>query len=625
MLGFGNLKEVCTFRFVFPQIVFMSLEIGIVLFVLLGAVILFATERVPVDVVAIVAMSVLVVTGVLTPQQGVSGFSNSATITVAFMFILSAALFKSGAVVNIGNRIAQLFKYNFWLGITATMVTVGVISAFINNTPVVAIFIPIMVGAAAQSKLSLAKMLMPLSFASMFGGVCTLIGTSTNILVSGVAAEQGLEPFSMFEMTRMGVVFFGVGLIYMLTIGIRLIPNRGGEDELMKKFGMGDYLTEIVLLSNAPSVGSSIKNSPLVKKLDIDILEVKRQGQTFIMPSEEMVLEEGDILKVRCNVEKIKALKEREGIALKSDTKFKTLGEIADSKKTSNRITFVEAVIAPNSPFEGKTVKELGFRQRFGATVLAIRHRGELMRDKVATTVLRPGDTLLIEVEKEQLRNLQQLELRGRNTFLIVSEVDLPEYRKDKMLTVVLTLVGVIALASFEILPIMMAAIVGSMFLVLTRCITMEEAYHAIDWKVIFLLAGAISLGVALDVSGAAALISGFLIHIVGGLGPVAIVSVLYLITSLMTESMSNNASAVLLAPIAIAASVEMGVDARPMLMAITFAASSSFMTPVGYQTNTMIYGVGGFRFSDFLRVGGPLNLIFWILATLLIPVFFPF
>ncbi len=602
----------------------MTLEIGIVLVVLLGAVVMFATERYPVDVVAIVAMSILVVTGVITPAQGVSGFSNSATITVAFMFILSTALFKSGAVVSIGNKIARLFKYNFWIGIFVTMITVGVISAFINNTPVVAIFIPILVGAAAQSKLSISKMLMPLSFASMMGGLCTLIGTSTNILVSGVAVENGLEPFSMFEMSKMGLVFFGVGLLYMMLIGIRLIPDRGVEDGLMKKFGMGDYLTEIVLLNNAPSVGKTIKESPLVNKLDIDILEVNKKGQTYIMPSGDMLLEEGDILKVRCNVEKIRTLKEREGIALKSDAKFKSLEELSDNK-TDERIVFVEAVIAPNSPFEGRSVKQIGFRQKYGATVLAIRHRGELMRDKVANTVLRAGDTLLIEVEKDHLPNLQQLELRGRNTFLIISEVDLPKYRNDKMITVVLTLFGVILLASFNILPIMMAAIIGSMFMVLTRCITMEEAYMAIDWKVIFLLAGAISLGVALEKSGAAALISYQLIGVVGSLGPFAVVSVLYLITTLLTGTMSNNASAVLLAPIAIAASSAMNVDARPFLMAIAFAASSSFMTPVGYQTNTMIYGVGSYKFADFLRVGAPLNLIFWIMATFLIPYFFPF
>ena len=602
----------------------MTFEIAIVLLILVVAVIMFATERFPVDVVAIIAMSALVITGVITPEQGVSGFSNSATITVAAMFILSTALFKSGAVVAIGNKMARLFSYNFWLGIFATMLVVGLISAFINNTPVVAIFIPILVGAAAKSKHSVGKMLMPLSFASMFGGVCTLIGTSTNILVSGIAADNGLAPFSMFEMTRMGLIFFSVGMVYMMTIGIRLIPDRRVDNALEDKFGMGEYLTEIVLLKTAPSVGKTIGQSPLVKQLEIDILEVTKNGQHFILPDKDMLLEEGDVLKVRCNVEKIKTLKERQGIVLKSDLKFRN--ETAPlSEEAVDKLIMVEAVIATNSIFEGKTVKEIGFRQNYGATVLAIRHRGEIMREKVATTVLRSGDTLLIEVARDKLPVLRKLELRGRNTFLIVSEVDFPEYRKGKMLTVVLTIASIIVLASLNVLPIMVAAIVGSMFLVVTKCISMEEAYVAIEWKVIFLLAGAISLGVAMDVSGTARLISDFLIDIVGALGPVAIVSVLYLVTSLLTETMSNNASAVLLAPIAIAAAVAMEVDPRPFLMAITFAASSSFMTPVGYQTNTMIYGVGGFKFTDFLRVGTPLNFIFWVLATLLIPVFFPF
>jgi di/tricarboxylate transporter len=611
----------------------MTLEIAIVLVVLIGAVVMFATERFPVDVVAIIAMSVLVLAGIITPEQGVSGFSNSATVTVASMFILSTAMFKSGAVVALGNYMARLFQYNFWVAIAATMFVVGAISAFINNTPVVAIFIPILVGAAAKSNLSVGKMLMPLSFASMFGGVCTLIGTSTNILVSGIAADHGFEPFSMFEMSRMGLVFFSVGLLYMLTIGIRLIPDRRIDNALEEKFGMGEYLTEIVLLKTAPSVGKSIQDSPLVRKLEIEILEVNRRGQHYIMPSTDMILEEGDVLKVKCNVEKIKALKEREGILLKSDLKFKAAqgfqkgnGQANPSRiEEEEKLVLVEAVIATNSIFEGKTVKEIGFREKYSATVLAIRHRGELMRDKVGTTILRSGDTLLIEVERDKLPILRQLELRGKNSFLIVSEVGLPEYRKDKMLTVVLTFLAIIALASLNVMPIMVAAIVGSMFLVVTKCISMEEAYRAIDWQVIFLLAGAISLGIALNVSGAAQLISNKLIDLVGSLGPTAIVSILYLITTLLTETMSNNASAVLLAPIGISVAASLGLDARPFLMAIAFAASSSFMTPVGYQTNTMIYGVGGFKFSDFLRVGAPLNLIFWLLATFLIPVFFPF
>ncbi|MFN2394955.1 MAG: SLC13 family permease [Bacteroidales bacterium] len=596
-----------------------TVEIIIVLIVLLLAIVLFATEIFSVDVVALIIMATLIVSGVVTPADGVSGFSNSATITVAAMFILSAALFKSGAVVGLGNHLAMLFQKSFWLAIIATMIVVGLVSAFINNTPVVAIFIPILAGAAVKSGSNLGKMLMPLSFASMFGGLCTLIGTSTNILVSGIAVEHDLEPFGMFEMTKMGLLFFAVGIIYMVIIGIRIIPERGNNKGLVQKFGMGEYLTEIVLEGSAPSVAKKIKNSPLVKNLDIDILEVNRQGQKYFMPSGELELMKGDILKVRCDLEKIKTLKEREGIKLKSDAKFR------DKDMETEGLTLVEAVIAPNSQFEGQTVKEVAFRQRYGATVLAIRHRGEIMREKVATTVLRSGDTLLIEAQKDKLDFLRQLQLQGRNTFLIVSEVGFPDFRKDKIFYVTGAIVSIILLAALNILPIMVAALLGCIFLIVTGCITMEEAYRAIDWKVIFLLAGAMSLGIAMDESGAAILLSGLLIDGAGAWGPTAVVSFLYLITVILTSVMSNNASAVLLAPIAIAGAVAMGVDARPFLMAITFAASSSFMTPIGYQTNTMIYGAGGYKFMDFVKVGGPLNLIFWILATFMIPYFFPF
>ncbi len=596
----------------------ISFEIGAVLVILVIAIVLFATEKFPVDVVALLIMSTLIVLGVVSPAEGVSGFSNSATITVAAMFILSSALFRSGAVVKLGLFMAKLFKINFWLGIFLLMVVVAFVSAFINNTPVVAIFIPILASAAATTNKPLAKMLMPLSYASMFGGVCTLIGTSTNILVSGIAVEHNLEPFGMFEMSKLGLLFFVAGIVYMMAVGIHLIPNRKTEIDLVQKFGMGDYLTEIILLDNAPSVGKMIKDSPLQKKLEIDVIEIKRHGQRFFMPADTMVLEKGDTLKVRCNVEKIKTLQEREGISLK--TSLKLQGDIE-----SEEMVLLEAVIAPNSNFEGKTIKQIDFKNTYGATVLAIRHRGEIMRDNVANTVLRAGDALLIEAKNEQLNFLRQLEYQGKNTFLIVTQVGLPNFRKEKIIPVLFTMLSIIVLASLNILPIMVAALLGCVFLVITRSITMEEAYQAIDWKVIFLLAGAMSLGVAMDNSGSAELISTVLIDIVGNWGPTAVVSVLFLITSVLTGVMSNNASAVLLTPIAIAAAVSMDVDARPFLMSITFAASSSFMTPVGYQTNTMIYGVGNFRFMDFIRVGTPLNIIFWIIATFMIPILFPF
>jgi len=597
----------------------MGTEAIIVIIILIGSVILFATEVLRVDVVALIIMTVLIISGIISPEEGVSGFSNPATLTVASMYILSAALFKSGAVNSVGRYLAQLFRFNFWVAVFALMLLVGVISAFINNTPVVAIFIPLLATALSSTNHKLSKVLIPLSYASMFGGVCTLMGTSTNILVSGMAEQAGMEPIGMFEMTKLGGLFLIAGIAYLMLIGIRLIPIRGEGNSLIQKFGLGDYLTEIILLPHAPSVGKKIIDSPLVKNLEIEILEVARQGIQYYMPSGDFELLAGDLLKVKCNISRIKELKEREGIQLKGHKKY------TDKDMEDEGLTIAEAVIAPNSEFEGKTLKEVSFRQRYGATVLAIRHRGEVMREKVALTPLKAGDTLALEVSRFRLGDLKKRTYQGRNSFLFVSEVGLPEFKKGKIFFVLFAFLAIILLAAFQVLPIMVAALAGAVFLLVSRSISISEAYQAIDWKIIFLLAGTMSLGVAMEKSGAAANLASLIVDTVGVFGPVAIVSALYLLTSILTGMMSNNASAVLLVPIAIGISINLQLDPRPFLMAITFAASASFMTPVGYQTNTMVYGAGAYRFSDFLKVGAPLNILFWILASFLIPYFFPF
>jgi len=447
----------------------------------------------------------------------------------------------------------------------------------------------------------------------MFGGVCTLIGTSTNILVSSIAERHGEASFSMFEFTPFGLVLFGAGLFYMI-IAVRFIPNRRTPGDLTQTYGMGDYLTEIVLRPEAKSVGKTIGDSPLVRDLDIDIIDVFRNGKPLRPLSQLTLLQAEDLLRVRCNVEKIKQLQEREGIRMKSDV------ESREIPVTPSDGIMVEAVIAPNSILDGRSLKDSRFFHRFGAMALAIRHRGEVMHEHLKTTPLQAGDVLLLEVRRENLDDLKE-----RQAFVLVTEVGLPEFRKHKILPAVAIVSGVILTAALGIFPIVVGAIIGAVLLILAKCITLEEAYKAIDWKVIFLLAGVLTLGVALEKTGAASLVSRLLIGSIGAWGPVAIVSVLYLLTSLLTEMMSNNATAALLAPIAIATADSLGLDARPFLMAVTYAASASFMTPVGYQTNTLIYGPGQYKYSDFLRIGTPLNILFWILATLLIPYFWPF
>jgi di/tricarboxylate transporter len=455
-----------------------------------------------------------------------------------------------------------------------------------------------------------------MSFASMFGGVCTLIGTSTNILVSSIAERYDQPGFGMFETAPLGLIFFAVGTLYMVAAGLRLIPDRRTEGDLTQRFNMSDYLTEIVLLPEAKSVGTTIADCPLTKEIDLDILEVRRGAGRLLSPDPLTVLQAGDILLVRSNVAQIKRLQERVGIALRPEMKWR------DENLKSGDTQLIEAVVAPHSVLDGRSLKAIRFRDNFGATVLAVRHHGIVVHDDLNARILRRGDVLLLKVRTDGLERF-----RDSPAFVMMSDVGAPTvpFRAHKRLTALAIVAGVVGTAALNVLPIVVSAVSGCVLLVLTGCLTMEDAYDAVQWRVIFLLAGALTLGLALEKTGAALVLSNRLIATVGLWGPMALVSAFYLVTSLLTETMSNNATAALLAPIAVSAAEAMGLDARPFLMAITFAASASFMTPVGYQTNTLIYGPGQYAFADFVRVGTPLNILFWLLATLLIPVFWPF
>lgn len=591
----------------------MTVEIAIVSAFVTAAVILFAAEKLPIDLVSIMVMVGLILSGVITPEEGVDGFSHPATVTVGSMFILSAGLYRTGAVNFIGAKLVQAGKRNFWLALVLLMLTAGTFSAFINDTAVVAILIPIVLGLARELKVSPGKLLMPLSFSALFGGVCTLVGTSTNILVSSIAVKHGQPSFGMFEFTPFGVIILVAGSLYMLLIGVRLIPGRKVEEDLRKQFGIGDYLVEIVLEPEALSVGTVLADSPLLRDIAIRSVDVYRDGKCLEEPPERLVLKSGDHLKVRCDLENFRKLQARKGVVLRQEL------EAGEGRKEEDTV-LVEAVIAGGSTLDGRSLKQARFRSRYGLTALAVRHRGLIMREHLEEMQLRAGDVLLFEMERHHLD-----QLREDKTFVLVSEAEFPVFRKRKMAIAVAIITLVVGSAASGLLPILVSATIGCVLMVLSRCLTLEEAYGAIQWKVIFLLGGVLALGKAMEKSGAALLIANTLVETVGVLGPRALVSVFYLMTSLMTELMSNNATAALLTPIAIAVAESYGVDARPFLMAVAYAASAAFMTPVGYQTNTLIYSLGHYRYVDFLRVGTPLNMLFWILATIMIPWFWPF
>lgn len=587
----------------------MTAEILFVLIIGLCAVWLFVTEKLRVDVVALLVMSSFIASGVLTVEEGIAGFSNPATVTVGTMFILAAGIQYTGAMERVASFILRTAGKSLYPTVAVLMLTIGFLSAFVNNTAAVAVFLPITLEIARRSKNPASKLLIPLSFASLFGGACTLIGTSTNILVSSLSVNYGGQPIGMFELAPLGLILSAVGLTYMLLIGIRVLPERSRPEVLTESFEMNPYLVEFCIKQESELSGLIVGESALSESEGIEVLEIEQNQEAEPNPSQDRRLSAGARIRALCTKEAILTLHRRGDLDFNEN--LDELGKMA---------SLVEAVVAPGSPLVDKSLNSLRFEEERNLTVLAIKRHGKLSHTKLHDVILKVGDVLLLNASPTSVDEMQR-----NQSFVMVSNLNLPKRRKKLLPVALTTLAVVVLLSAFGLFPILVAALLGSAVLIVTGCVTADEAYESIDWKVIMLLGGMLTLGKAMTKSGAAQLLADQVVALAGPLGPWIVLGLFYLLTSILTEALSNNATAVLLVPIAFSTAQKMGVDPRPFLIAITFAASSSFMTPVGYQTNTLVYGPGHYRFKDFLKVGTPLNVLFWVTATALIPHFWPF
>ena len=592
----------------------MSFEILFVFVLLAVAVILFVTDYVTFDVTAIIIMACLMVTGILTPSEGLSGFSNPATVTVAAMFILSEGMRRTAILNQAGDYFTEKMKKNLMFWFFSLLLFIAVISAFINNTAAVAIFIPVTMTIASRVGVSPSKLLMPLSFAGMFGGTATLIGTSTNILVSSIAEERGLNPIGMFDLTPMGLIFIASGFLFLFTIGIRMIPKRREEGDLTKEYEMQKYLTDIRINPNSTMVGSELDEEDLTRHLDLDVIRVFKDTGDSSAQRNKITVEAGDIFRIRGNAADIQELIGREDVSIMPSREW------ADQDLQHGQDAIVEAVIAPESSLENSRLGEFPFYESLGAVPLAIRQRGEVKHENLSDVELNGGDSLLLSMSSDRVKDLEE-----EQAFVLISSIETRLYRREKTPLVLAIMAGVVATAAVGLVPIVISAVIGVILMIMSGCLRTDEAYEAVNWKVIMLLAGVLPLGTAMDKTGAAELMASGMVDSLADYGPTVLLSGFFLLTLLITAVMSNNASAALLAPIAIEASMNNGVNPQAFLYTSTFEASLSLITPFGYQTNTMIYGPGRYSVGDFMKIGVPLNLLFWILATIFIPMIWPF
>jgi di/tricarboxylate transporter len=597
-------------------------QILLTLVVIIGALVMFVAEWLPIDTTAIAVMVVLMVLGLVTPDEGIAGFGNSATITVMAMFILSYGITRTGIIQIMRDLLVKWGGSNPSQQILVMGAIVGPITAFINNTAVVAIFLPIVEEWCKQRKISVSKLMIPLSYVTVLGGMITVIGTSTNILASGLAKKLTGQEFHLFQFTALGLTTFAIGLIYLAIIAPRLLPERkpASESNMTDEYQLKDYVSEIIIPPRSSLIGQTLRQSGIQRKFDIDVLEIIRNDIHFPQPLADKVLALGDILIVRGGRNDLLKIKDERGVEIFADVKFsdEELEESLATNLEKGEEKIAEILILSNARLIGSTLKDTRFRQRYNATVLAIRRGEELIRQRLGQVKLRFGDLLLVQGPKESFLGLQTT-----RELLVLEEKDRENLRLDKAWIALAITVGVVVIAALDWMPILVTSLVGVLLMIMTGCLKPGEIYGAVRWDIIFLLAGLIPLGTAMENSGTTKWLANYLVSFGGHLSGYWILLLFYIATAILTEILSNNATVVLMLPIAVEVAKSLSLNPLALMFVVTFAASNSYMTPIGYQTNTMVYGPGGYKFYDFTKVGAPLTIMLAFLTPLLTIVFY--
>ncbi len=573
----------------------------------------FSFEWLPIDAVALSSLGLLLLFGLVTPQEAIRGFSNDAVITVMMMFILSYGLAHTGLIDRFGQKLAQRSGATHWPAVIALILACGVLSAFVNNTAAMAILMPVGIQIAKHYDVSPSRILLPLSYLSIIGGTCTLIGTSTNLLVSSRSEESGYGAFSMFEFLGLGLILLVVGLIYIVLVPMRFLKPRVATSDLTAKYQLSSFLTEVQVPDGSQLIGSSVLDARINERFRLTVLEILRGGERIAVDLRARPIQGGDLLIVEGRMEDIVNFRDHHGLRLLTDVK------VDDRELSDQNNIMAEIQLSPVSRLTGSTIRDLDFRRRFGCFVLALNRYGEPIRDKLAHIVLHNWDTLLVFGPRSRIEALYETE-----DFVPLQEVKLRLVIPRRWWLSVAIIPLVVLLAATGVTSILKASILGAVALIVFGGISVQQAYEAINWTVIFLLVGILPMGIAMEKTGLAAMLGEAIANVGADYGPWAVIALIYLATAMLSEIVSNNSTAVLMVPIAGTAATSMGLDPKPFMITVAFAASASFLTPMGYQTNAMVFGPGGYRFMDYVKFGAPLKIMFFVISVLLIPRIWP-